>query len=246
MGKVSGLSKLYAEHKLYPVISYSLDSPVRVFQRLFPEDHYTKDIDEFFKLHNYNPVQRGSDLPWWGESYFSNQSGTRCMIISQDSLAENAGSVVFFAHLMKEIHLKEDYIKFTNQLSKNQRFRYGSWSRIRKQIIEWGIQPDYLFVTDAAKVYREDSWKSFDRKKSRDLLKEEIHYCKPDLLILLGGSPLSLLSDLSYSTVVELGEYITVCDVKTVVTPFPSGNGLTQLNFKNRMINATKLIKQFI
>lgn len=96
-------------------------------------------------------------------------------------------------------------------------------------------------------MYKEGSWKSFDRVKSKELLEKEIEICNPDLLILLGSAPLRpLQTKARYSEVVDAGEYIVIKDIKAVVTPFPSGNGLTQKKFGERMHKATELIKDAI
>jgi hypothetical protein len=158
-------------------------------------------------------------------------------------LSDDAGSIVFFSHLMNNVKDKNDYEEFCRRLSSNQRFRYASFNRIRDQFREWGLDFDYLFITDAAKVYKQDSRKSFDRGLSKRLLIQEIEFCNPDLIILLGNAPLKLLrEDLSYSDTVEMGKFIEVRGKKAVVTPFPSGNGLSQTNYSQRMTNATNLI----
>lgn len=241
------LTQLYADYKIYPLEYYKYDSPVRVFQSLYPNDHFSQDIEGFLQGHDYQKERRGADLPWWGKKYFSDEEGKRTLIISQDSLAKDAGSVVFFAHLMNSVDSVQEYKKYCEQLNENQSFRYSSWNKIRNQIKSWGLNFDFLFITDAAKVYKDDSLNSFDRKKSKDLLEKEIEMCNPDFLILLGGAPLSLLrKDLNYRDVVEKSENISIIGRKTVVTPFPSGNGLTQENFEDRMEKATVLIKSLI
>lgn len=71
--------------------------------------HYSKDIDTFLSFHDYEANRRGADLPWWRNTYFNNCSGQRTMIISQDSLSTDAGSVVFWANLYDVINNEDEY-----------------------------------------------------------------------------------------------------------------------------------------
>lgn len=242
---INGLSKLYVSYSTFAISRYGEDCPVRVFQRYFPFDHYSIDIEHFLKSHDYRPIRRGADLPWWGKKYFSNSSGKRVMVISQDSLAHDAGSITFFAHLIGYFDNKYSYDKYCSHHNENQRFRYSSWNRIKRHLLSWGVDFDFLYATDASKVYQTQVNK-LDRKLSKKLLVEEIQYCRPNLLILLGSAPLRLLSDkfkFDYRDVVDAGEFIVINGIQTVVTPFPSGNGLTQTNFAERMEKASALIK---
>lgn len=119
MQNLEVLAKTFADYKIIPKNCYVDNSPVRVFQRLFPDDHYAKDIERFIFYNNYERLRRGSDLPWWGKEYFSSKVGKkRVMIISQDSLAQDAGSIVFFCHLMPHIQNKEKYEIYLQQLTK--------------------------------------------------------------------------------------------------------------------------------
>ncbi|GEN36697.1 hypothetical protein [Aneurinibacillus danicus] len=245
MNKIEALARMFSMYSIYPASCYVDNSPVRIFQKMFPDNHYARDMELFLKEQQHNPQRRGADLPWWGKHYFSSKEGLRTMIITQDSLALDAGSIVFFAHLMPLLDSRDTYEQYTKQLNKNQSFRFASWRRIREQMIQWGIDFDFLYVTDAAKVYIENSRERFDLKASEQLLREEIEFCNPDLLILLGGSPLKLLQkDMVYTDVVEKREFISVAGKKTVVSPFPSGNGLSQKNFNERLANATSLIQE--
>ena len=109
MQNLEVLAETFAKYKIIPNKCYGYDSPARVFQRLFPDDHYAKDIENLILYNNYKPSKRGSDLPWWGKEYFGSKAGKRVIIISQDSLAQDAGSIVFFCHLMPHIQNKEKY-----------------------------------------------------------------------------------------------------------------------------------------
>jgi len=112
---------------------------------------------------------------------------------------------------------------------------------------EWGIDFDFLYITDASKVFKKGSWqdRDFDRKKSKDLLGAEIEFCNPDLIILLGSQPLHLLTETkNYAFAVESGKPIFIKGKKCVVSPFFIGNGPAQPNFKKRLKIASHLIKR--
>ncbi|QQE80448.1 hypothetical protein [Alicyclobacillus sp. SO9] len=53
----------------------------------------------------------------------------------------------------------------------------------------WGVNIDYCFVTDAAKVHQRGMQDDgcFDISLSSDLLWKEVELCNPNLLILLGA-----------------------------------------------------------
>jgi len=109
-----------------------------------------------------------------------------------------------------------------------------------------GIDLKYCYITDAAKVYKNGSWKDrdFDKKKSKELLQSEIELCNPDLIILLGASGLELLNkNIKYGEAVERGKPIFINGRECVVTPFFTGQGPTQKNFKERLKIASKLIE---
>ena len=238
------LSNIFVPYKIYPAGKYTPHSPLRCFQQLYPENYYSSQIESFLSIHKYSPTQRGADLPWWGPEYFTDTLGYRVVIVSQDSNAEDAGSIVFYACLFSSITSENEYREFTQCLGKKKVFRYNSsWKKIYNQLIEWNIDLRFCYVTDASKVYKEGSWKDkdFDRKKSSLLLERELEYCKPDLLILLGSAPLSLLKkDIPYGDVV--GTQINVNGLKCIVSPFLTGNALAQPNFKKRLENASRLI----
>ena len=104
-----------------------------------------------------------------------------------------------------------------------------------------------MYITDAVKVYKKDSWKdkNFDRQKSKKLLEDEIEFCNPGLIIILGKSPLCLLDKTkNYASVIESGKPILIQSKKCIVAPFLIGNGPTQPNFKQRLEIATYLIRE--
>ena len=95
MTRIEKLARLFARYKIYSKNCYIDYSPARIFQKMFPEDHYSRDMEEFFSYQDCEPAQRGADLPWWGKKFFTEQAGFRVLIVGQDSLTKDAGSVVF-------------------------------------------------------------------------------------------------------------------------------------------------------
>jgi len=247
---IDALSRLYASYQLYPVNCFTAGTPVQKFRELYPHDHYSRDVDPFPAHHKYSGTSKGADMPWWGRRYFGSERGRRVVLVSQDSLAPDAGSVVFWMHLFDNIATRIDLMSFSRRLdTPYQTFRYASYDRMRRQMTEWGLDLDFVFITDAAKVYRKGSWRDrdFDRQRSRRLLKDEVELCRPDLIVLLGAAGLSLLRpELRYEAAVENGKYISIGEVKSIVAPFPIGQGLTQLNFAARMATATNLIRAYV
>jgi hypothetical protein len=261
---IRDLAKIYAKYKIYPKSCFEgrsfTNKPVRLFldSLKFYDNHYRKEIEIFLKEQKYKPTKRGADLPWWGNSYFSSKKHQRVMIIGQDSLAKDAGSVVYFAHLMENIETEEQYKKFCNSLSdkKNAKnkvnFSFSNYSKIRSQIKKWKFEFDYLYITDAAKVYHERSKherlkrkRDFDMKKSKELLDAEITFCNPNMIVILGRAPLQVLfSDLKYASFFERKEPIQIFGVKCIVSPFISGQGPSQPHFEDRLKTATKMIRE--
>jgi len=244
MNQITALSKIFARYKTYPIDKYIPQSPVRRFQHLYPENYFSSQIEIFLREHIYKPSQKGADLPWWGSEYFTNKLGCRIMVISQDSLAKNAGSIVFWACLYPVVNSKDEYIKFTQGLDSKNLFAFNRWETTRKQLLDWKIDLKFCYITDASKVYKNDSWKDFDKQKSKALLEAEIEFCNPELVILLGASPLFLIDPTqNYAHAVEAGKLLQFGDRKYVVAPFPIGQGRTHKNFKKRLEIASSLIK---
>jgi len=249
MEKIEELAKLFAKYKIYPKSCYDKYSPVKVFQRMFPENHYSKDLGTFLSYQNYKPVQRGADLSWWGKNFFTGETGRRVLIVSQDSNYKDAGSVVLAAFLFPVVNSSVQYQKFVHEMDVERYFGFSRYKRIKDQLIEWGIDLDFLYITDASKVYKSGSWENedFDREKSKKLLESEIEFCKPNLIILLGAPALRLLDgNKKYSEIVESGKYIYIKGIKSVVSPFFIGNGIGQPNFDERLKTATRLIKKLM
>lgn len=247
--RIERLSQVFAHHRTYPISKYTSGTPLRVFQALYPEDHYSVEIAAFLESHDYNPTQRGADLPWWGPKFFTDEPGCRVMVIAQDSYAEDAGSIVFYAALFPMICSEHAYRGFTARLRAPKTFGYGSWRAVRDRLVAWNIKLEFCYITDAAKVYKSDSWEygDLDREGSVELLQREIAVCGPQLIILLGGDPLRLLrKGLDYGTVVEGGKPIVVGGISCVVSPFFIGNGRSQPRFQHRLDLASGLIGSLI
>lgn len=250
--KIKELAQLFAKYKIYPRSCYNNRSPVRVFQKMFPENHYSRDLEEFLFYQDYKSMQRGADLPWWGQKFFTKQIGFRILIVGQDSLTKDAGSIVFFTHLMLIISTNSKYKEYTDKLKLKKPFSFNSWNKVRTQLISWNINLDFLYITDASKVYKNGSRKDrdFDKEgKSKELLEAEIKHCNPNLVILLGGQPLYLLDkNQKYNIVVESGKPILIKERRCVVAPFFIGNGSIGnrhgKGFKKRLEIATRLIKK--
>lgn len=243
---IKDLSLIYSKYNIYPYSSFSKGTPVQLFRDMFPENHYARDLSIFLNYQKYAPKQRGADLPWWGRRYFTPSKGYRIFIISQDSLSPDSGSVVFYAHLFPIVKCEGEYISFTKNLKVNKPFSFKSYIGVRQKILSMNIDFDYVFLTDAAKVYKENPSPNdlFDQIKSKELLIEEINYCKPNLILILGSKPLSLLmKNLSYRDCVENQSYLNFKGIKCVVSPFICGQGLAQKNFKERFANASFLMK---
>ncbi len=246
MNQITALSKIFARYKTYPISKYTSQSPLHHFQHLYPKNYFSSQVEVFLREHIYKPSQRGADLPWWGSKYFTNESSHRVMVISQDSLAKDAGSIVFWACLYLVVNSKDEYIKFTQGLDSENPFVFKSWETMRKQLLDWNIDLRFCYITDASKVYKDDSWKDkdFDKPKSKTLLEAEIEFCNPDLVILLRSSPLFLVDPTqNYARAVEAGKMLHFGNRKYVIAPFPIGQGRTQSNFKKRLEIASSLIK---
>lgn len=245
--RINDLADLFANYSIYPKACFSEGTPVSLFRLMYPDNHYCYDLGTFLEHQAYEPKKRGADLPWWGSHYFGEDKKLRVMIISQDSLSKDAGSIVFFAHLMEVVKNESEYRSYTAKLKDNRPFSFKSWQKIKTKILSWGINLDFLYITDGAKVYKDNSWKDrdFNYFKSKELLESEIRFCDPDLLIILGAQSLHLLDrSQNYKEAVESGSDIPILGKRTVVAPFLCGNGPSQKNFNERLLAASKAIKK--
>ena len=132
--QIEKLAQLFPRFGTYPVSCYETNSPVRVFQKMFPDDHYSRDLETFLQFQDYTPEQRGADLPWWGKKFFTQQKGFRTMVVAQDSLAKDARSIVLYAHLMPILSSKTEYKEYTDQLVSSRSF-FNSWKTVKKNLV---------------------------------------------------------------------------------------------------------------
>jgi len=249
--KIDKLSKLFKKYNIYPRSCYDFKTPARIFQKLYPDNHYSLELEQVLSDQDYSHSKRGADLPWWGEKYFSDEEGRRILIVSQDSLVPDAGSIAFFAQLFPVIDIDDvdSYKKFESNLVKSGNSFCNSWNTVKKLFTEWGIDFDFLYITDASKVYSDNSWDDFDfnTEKSLELLKSEIEICNPDLIILLGRTPFLLLDKnhaKNYSDITKNGKIIKIMDKRCIVSPFPIGCGRTQKDFKLKIEKVRKLLSE--
>jgi len=248
--KLNNLFKLFAKYKIYPKSCYKENTAVRIFQKMFPDNYFSKDLERLIKMQNYEPEKRGADLPWWGRDYFKNIDGARIMIVSQDSLVPDAGSIVLGSQLFSEIKTNEKnrYDEFENKLANKRGSFFNSWKTIQEIFSYWNLDFNFLYITDASKVYNFNSWKNFDfdKAESKELLESEIDLCEPDLMILLGRSPLILLDRVlskNFTNLIMEEKMIKIMGRDCVVSPFLVGMGKTQSNFKVKIEKVKKMLE---
>lgn len=261
--KIYKLSELFKGYCIYPSGNYT-GSFLEHFLITHPDNHFSKDITTFLSIHNYQQDRIGADLPWWGEKYFSEDTGKRVFVISQDSNSNDAGSVTFYANLM-QIMNEQQYKCYVSDFQ-----RFNGWKMVRDLFELCGINLDFTYITDARKVYPIESIKykndisdnseiiDYKRKMRRkllcnkinnninkELLFKEINYCKPDLILILGNTGLELLDvKEKLTTILEGNCFITMEGADYCVAPFPSGaNGIYQkykdkaaYNIKNKIL----------
>lgn len=49
MNKIIELSKIYSKYKIFPRATFHMYTPLSVFQDIFPNNHYSKDINIFLE-----------------------------------------------------------------------------------------------------------------------------------------------------------------------------------------------------
>lgn len=244
MKKLEDLAQIFANYRIYPNQCYHDNSRVKIFQRDFPNNHYSKDLEILLSYQNYEPTQRGADLPFWGKEYFTDKKDFRVLIVGQDSQCIDAGSIILHSNLMSID--ENEYANKRSFSELNKRSLTGLNER-KVQLTEWGIDFNFLYMTDASKVYKNGSWKNknFDKEKSKELLEAEIEFCDPNLIILLGAPALNLLDNTKkYASVVISGEYIPIKGRCCVVSPFLGGTSPCRSEYKDGLKIATRLIKE--
>jgi hypothetical protein len=226
--KLKQIATLFSQYNIYPREKFIENTPARLFQSYFPDDYYNKDLNFLLSYQGTTATQRGADLPWWGSKYFSNDAGYRTMVIAQDSLSPDAGSIVFYTSWMDKMDVND----FSAFRKAHHLPRFNSYS-LARDLLKKLCDFDYSYITDASKVYMSGSWNDhdFDLLKSKTLLFEEIEICNPDIVILLGKDPMKLM-DFKEKYIEVVGKKCLIKnDKKYVIAPFPS------LTFKNSSKN---------
>lgn len=238
--KLEALAELYAKDRIYPLNCFTNSSIVRIFQKKYPQNHYSREVELILKRQPNEPAQRGADLPWWGSKFFSG-TDKKIMVISNDSLSPDAGSVVFYACLMQVL----DEAYYRDFIRNHNLTKFVSWKKA-KNLLSRMSPLENMFITDASKVYREGSWKDrdFNHIRSRALLKKEIEICNPYLVILLGEQPLRVLGfEQKYADVVGKA-VLSKEGKKYIVAPFPSNANAR--DYEERANNTFKLVGSYI
>jgi len=221
MGKIGKLAQLFAKYRIYPKEKFTINTAVGWFLEN-SDNYYADDLkNDFLPEQNYLSEKRGADLPFWGKEYFSNGKGRRIFIITQDSQTPDAGSIVFWAHFFGNPALFEDFKKAIGKKSQS-RLRYDEFI-----LNDLKIPTDFVYITDAKKVYQNNSWEKFDDQQSKNLLEEEISFCQPDAIIFLGSSGLELLAGKRrLADYYQGSENIKINGIDCFLFPFPTGMGL--------------------
>lgn len=80
--RIGNLASIFSKYRIYPKDRYGERSPVRVFQHMFPNNHFSNDVEVLLNYQDYQTNQIGADLPWWGKEYFSQKPGIRTVVVS--------------------------------------------------------------------------------------------------------------------------------------------------------------------
>ncbi|MCM3766067.1 uracil-DNA glycosylase family protein [Neobacillus niacini] len=204
--KIKELGEIFRPYGIYPQDRYNEQTAFKVFQKTHPNHHFSREAQYLIHTQQRHSERIGADLPYWGKNYFSNDRKTRYFVISQDSNSLDAGSIVFYANLMNhEIHPDDIHTYIT---------RFGltpfkSWKDARDFFItDLELDMDYIYVTDAKKVYpkgkrqqnhqvdqkQRQKWLAECEELSRELIFKEIIFCSPDVIIAMGTNALQLLN----------------------------------------------------
>ncbi|MCI3919918.1 hypothetical protein MO973_06695 [Paenibacillus sp. TRM 82003] len=70
---------------------------------------YFEQMEKFLAQQPLTSKRRGVDLPYIGEDYFRDRDGIRVMMITQDSDAKDAGSIVFLGPMLPERYTQGEY-----------------------------------------------------------------------------------------------------------------------------------------
>lgn len=198
---------------------------------------YFSMMDNFINKQENASKRRGADLPYIGESYFSDKKGTRVMMVTQNSDAPRAGSIVFLGPLLAENYTDEEYriVKGKcNSFLKPSQFHAGSYRHAVETLAYWNIDVQFLYLTDARKVHHLNE-EGYDEQMSIDLIENEIDAVAPDILVPAGDVAYNFLRNLTQDQISTAnGEVVFhVRGVPVVRAPFFTGRG-RQGNFQDK------------
>lgn len=160
---------------------------------------YFSLTENFIKKQDDLSQRRGADLPYIGENYFTNKEGTRVMMVTQDSDAPSAGSIVFLGPLLEERYTREEYKRIKNKCNKflkSYQFNAGSYSHALETFDYWNIDISYLYLTDARKVHLLNGG-GFDEQESLNMIINEIKAVDPHIIVAAGDIAYNLLRELT-------------------------------------------------
>lgn len=239
------LTKLFGEYQIASIECLEREkSPYMLIKKHCGHTRYFQSIEQMKEMLPDKSIQRGADLPFWGEKYFlKDEKGLRTMIIAQDSLSEDAGSIVFYAPLLSLNWDKETYnTQFYNRLPKKT-FGYNSYQDVLFALNSLQVNLDFLYLTDARKVYKANNLskeqQKIDKVASFKFIKREIEIVKPQLIYLLGSQSFTLFGYKKEQFSEYVGrKIIEVEHTPAIVAPFVTGNG-------NKGSNKERFIKRF-
>ncbi|MEI2368913.1 hypothetical protein [Niallia circulans] len=239
------LTKLYSEYQIASKECLEQEkSPYVLIKKHSGHTEYFQSMEQLKGRLPDKSEQRGADLPFWGEKYFTkNKKGLRTMIIAQDSLSNDAGSIVFYAPLLHLNWDKETYnTQFYNHLPKKT-FGYTSYQDVLFALNSWQVDLDFLYLTDASKVYKPNNLpkeqQKIDKVTSYEFIKKEIDIVQPHLIYLLGSQAFTLFGYKGGLFAEYVGKkIIEIENIPTIVAPFVTGNG-------NKGSNKDRFVERF-
>jgi hypothetical protein len=239
------LTELFCEYQI--ASKECLDhekSPYMLIKKHCGHTKYFQSIEQMKWMLPDKSEQRGADLPFLGEKYFSkSEKGLRTMIIPQDSLSEDAGSIVFYAPLLRLNWDKETYnTQFYTHLPKKT-FGYSSYQDVLFALNSWQVDLDFLYLTDARKLYKANNLpkkqQKIDKVASYDFIKKEIEIVQPHLIYLLGSQAFTLFGYKRELYAEYVGKkIIEIENTPAIVVPFVTGNG-------NKGSNKDRFVERF-
>lgn len=243
------LTKLYSEYQIASKKCLEHEkSPYMVIKKQCGHTKYFQSLEQFKERLPNKSEQRGADLPFWGKKYFSKgEKGIRTMIIAQDSLSEDAGSIVFYAPLLRLNLDKETYnTQFYNHLTKKT-FGYNSCQDVLFALNSRQVDLDFLYLTDARKIYKANNLPKEQQKIDKvalfQFIKKEIEIVQPHLIYLLGSQAFTLFGYKGELFAEYVGKkIIEIENTPAIVAPFVTGNG-NKGNNKDRFVERFKNTK---